>query len=1302
MKVFSIILLLFSTSLLAQRAAVSEYYNISGNAGAEWTEIIILSDGVDLTDYYLFDNGGDGGAIDGWVGGVQFKDVPLWEDLREGTIIVVNHRGTNAVDDNRRDGYIEISAQNTTYFNQVINISADWTASLAIGQDSDLIALIDGNRYEHILGHKPNYNSPGDLDTLLNKNSLIDNTTLSGRWSVRVTAGTTAGYTGGYDSPNVTAGLINSNNEKGFPNGNANSDLWRSLREPTWNNPNMNINSNGTDLTFNFSSMQNDRDGTQGYLLVAYTKTGGFGQADLPVDGESYEEGDQLSQGSLVLGNTTASSRRIEYSTNKLDCNEDYTFRAYAYRYEDDNQNKDSDPANARGRSYNQSSFAQEEFIFDRPDEPVLVTELNSEVICEGGSLLLSTEDRGFTYEWYYNGNLITDANSAEYLAEQPGRYYVIALGSNGCAVQSEEIELALEANPFAQIRYEGRLMSDTTFRVCEGESIDLRGVGGEEVFWYKDGVKNGVVSNDISISETGTYYIEALNKGICNDFSSTITLQVQNIDLAFDNTDIDFGVTNFVSNRSLTITNNSDSEVIINEEDIEIDDFFDLQNVDFPITIPAGEERTIELVFAPTDPGNYDGKLTISSDCNYFAEILLSGSKPSSEINVSRSNLPFGSNISCDEIENQSFEVSLKDQLPKTILSASFEQNGTPFDLVNPLPGDFPIEINGTDAVPFEVEFAPNVDGNYSNTLTLVISTDGVNPSFEERILVSGSYRIPNMIIRDEQNNELSVLDFGLIDGCEGGFVDGSYIVDNVGGVEIEVTYPQDPRFIITNNPRTTLPVGESELVEFRYTPQNQTEDEVINFTYMPCDLEKTLGFKSETSGFIATTEQNIYDLGDIYPCQIGSEAGRVTIPVTFNGESEDQITYKSGGDVEFYSVSGSGLTDGFVVGETAEFVFELNSDPGNQEIDVRLEFEPCGEVNFKLLANVVDINYDVNPANNSVINFGTIDNGATETRNIVITNFMDTTLVIENPAGFVAPFELTANNPAFPITIEPGSNQTLEVEYFPNTFDATDEIEVTFDVTSPCSEQLEFTLLGETNENDIPANVFISVSDDLTANILNYESFVIPLEINSTEILASELNLTTLDLAISFNGTVFYIIRTNLSEDDNLAIDLSNERFSSGEAAVQIDAVAQLEYGELFTFTGVPTVGNNFETDIEIEILDAEFTGNAVLRTESGKFEITDYCERSVRLIGNLENINLKDGDIIKKSQNISIPVNNNLTTTVQLFDYIGNEYTLLNEVASDTFYEINLNEIPAGAYILRYSIGNYDQSFRVLIID
>ncbi|MDF1547677.1 MAG: hypothetical protein P1P88_07630, partial [Bacteroidales bacterium] len=72
---------------------MNEYYNAQ-NPSDEWVELLVVSDYINLVNYTLRDTKFNNGMADSWAGGVQFANNDLWRELRAGTVIVINCRGS--------------------------------------------------------------------------------------------------------------------------------------------------------------------------------------------------------------------------------------------------------------------------------------------------------------------------------------------------------------------------------------------------------------------------------------------------------------------------------------------------------------------------------------------------------------------------------------------------------------------------------------------------------------------------------------------------------------------------------------------------------------------------------------------------------------------------------------------------------------------------------------------------------------------------------------------------------------------------------------------------------------------------------------------------------------------------------------------------------------------------------------------------------------------------------------------------------------------------------------------------------
>jgi hypothetical protein len=359
LKIVSILLLLFlivfiSKNIKAQSVVVNGYFNASSSA-QEWTELVVINDNVDMRDWTIRDNNS---SQTSWQPAVTFRNIPFWNNMRAGTIIIIWHRNGSIEDTNKEDGYIQISAQNTSYFSGG-TFSPDY--SLNIAGSGDIIQIRNASgMHIHALGHK---STPDSCWNNLPTPKLNHASSASNDDAIYVCPG---GNISDYNGPSGTS-LTSRNNTTitlGLPNTcssapNDNTNYIRSLREPIFTSQTVNAITSATyptvALTFTWNAATDPihSDQTQGYMIVR-SNTGVFGT---PQDGVTYNIGDAIPGGGTVIAhidNTSAST----YTYTDYDANTSGTFcyRVYAYRYNTDDLNGNNYHI-ARGRAYNTTNF---------------------------------------------------------------------------------------------------------------------------------------------------------------------------------------------------------------------------------------------------------------------------------------------------------------------------------------------------------------------------------------------------------------------------------------------------------------------------------------------------------------------------------------------------------------------------------------------------------------------------------------------------------------------------------------------------------------------------------------------------------------------------------------------------------------------------------------------------------------------------------------------------------------------------------------------------------------------------------
>ena len=366
-KTNSFALPLVESSFTTPGVVVSSYYNATDPRN-EWTELLVVSDNLDLRGYTLRDNNADQNS---WQPEVTFKSIDFWNHMRAGTIIKLWHRPVGSsgsfsgtLDFSKSDGYLELVLNDVNYFSGgSFGSSPSWAGpTMNIAGNGEIIQIRDaGGAHVHALAHK---NSPGADYMSLPLPKLCHSVNLSSNQTLSVCPGGTLDEYGVlspredtiYTSKNVgqlTSGLPNTRTTSSSENEN----YWRSLRQPAWNHPTGNGSylPGNTAINLSWSPCLDlyPSDNTTGYLILRNTENTFIH----PSDGFSYNSGDIIGS-AVVAGVVAGSSDTTFIDPISAPCDGVYYYRIYAFRFTQDETNGNNYHP-ARGRAYNETSFLE-------------------------------------------------------------------------------------------------------------------------------------------------------------------------------------------------------------------------------------------------------------------------------------------------------------------------------------------------------------------------------------------------------------------------------------------------------------------------------------------------------------------------------------------------------------------------------------------------------------------------------------------------------------------------------------------------------------------------------------------------------------------------------------------------------------------------------------------------------------------------------------------------------------------------------------------------------------------------------
>ena len=228
----------------------------------------------------------------------------------------------------------------------------------------------------------------------------------------------------------------------------ANSEYWRSLRQPAWPLPSLNalfsIPSN-IFLTWNACTDPLPADNTQGYLILRNP----VNVFTHPNDGQTYVAGENI--GGAIVVAVIPSSQTLSYTdTYPLTCGESVYYRVYAFRYGTDNLNGNNYNA-ARGRAYNETDFGTAGVTI--PEAPAIISVVAVDASCGNNNGNISITASGGTFTG--PGTVIFSdpaAWNAKVTVSASGVYILRWTISNGTVCPSSEDDVALDFGDAIQV----------------------------------------------------------------------------------------------------------------------------------------------------------------------------------------------------------------------------------------------------------------------------------------------------------------------------------------------------------------------------------------------------------------------------------------------------------------------------------------------------------------------------------------------------------------------------------------------------------------------------------------------------------------------------------------------------------------------------------------------------------------------------------------------------------------------------------------------------------------------------------
>ncbi|MBP7214566.1 MAG: choice-of-anchor D domain-containing protein [Candidatus Kapabacteria bacterium] len=1159
MKRYILILSLFIitslNSVFGQVAVISEYFNRTATPEGEWTEILITGENVNLIGCTLRDNSESGD----WQGGVRFKDIPLWQNLRKGTIIVVWHRATGAIKDiNPADGYLEVNAEDDNLFEKRLFSAPTWgVAVLNIGQNIDIIQLLDASDNNiHSLGHS-NIGETSAMSSITNYR-IFHNGAISGdTYGIRVLPGRNIDeYNKGWDESNQHTEQ-STNTSKGLPNTNAlypneNRIFWQSLRQPKWNSYKMGVSVKvvGSNTQIEWTPANSTMDPVEGYLILRVPTKNITSTAD-PIDGKIYNTGDMIGTAKVVgVIYYLNQNHFFDNDFKNAECGQSYIYRVYAFRFGKDDHNMDIVPENERGRIYNISQFALTDSV-DKPNtpKPVIKSKDDRNDFCETEDVyidLIGNYTADLTFQWYCNGAPIQGETGAHLNVYQSGLYQIIAKNINTqCETPSDIIKITILPKPTAELFIKRNdslfpVLRDTIIYVCRDNNRlypHLIIQGADSIEWYFD---NRLKTEEINKFETiadqrGTYYGVVMN-GICRDSTPSITILYYDVKLVFDKTELNFIVGSKPCD-TLLITNKSNADLYLNKSDFTLPSGIEIVNITFPIIIRKDSSIKIEFQFTTINKTYFYRveKIFISTVCSRSFDISATMINPEPQtlmIIPLPDTLDFGVFATCEFEQHNTMPIILKSigNLQAKVTSIEFPMSNIKINANLPFiidsNSDYDIYIEILDATPKALY------GEIRIIYESIEATPKVDTVF---IHYRGEIVVPDLIFDNNLNFAIPT--------C----TDTAYfttMLTNPTNLEIRIdSQPSYSQLVIEDIPVILSPY-ETKSVKFRLISNTSInfDDKII---VQPCNVEKEIKITASKSNITINTKYIRFDFGDVAICDDSINIRDLTLQVT-GGEVK----------VEDIDISGDFLINAKVgdiyFGDTTLKLKYIGSKLGLNTGKLKLTFSPCDMVvELDLVANAIQPDISINPEN--YLDFGDVLQGTISTRTIMIKNITNLKLTINLPITSTK-FTLD-NNIQLPIVLKANEGKEIIFNYYnpkPNEYDTL----VFYINILPCNLSVPYKFIAHSIENDYIRVIKIDLPEKIEGKPGDWVN--IPVHFSPHQFSLSDIDISNIKIDFDYNGKILFCKGiTSLNNDiENNAIIKAAET-SPNLFRVSIDSI-------------------------------------------------------------------------------------------------------------------------------------------------
>ena len=1289
MKILNYIFLFLIINSLAfsqQKLVISEYMNQSGAPDGEWTEILITDNNVNLSGFQIRDNS----DTSSWRPIAIFKNIPLWSNLHIGTIIVLNHRSSGTkLDVNPLDGYIEVSLDNTDYF----DLEPTWIdGSMSINQSHDLVQINDltGNNI-YCLGHSTQSGTPWtDFLAISTGWKMMYNGSLSNSYSLRVFPGNDlTDYNLGFDAGKTNT-VANNSSSKGMankrdasdPDNSSNYTLWQSLREPVWNNPQATeIKFAGFDASILWSPVSWTTNSDEGYMIVRVPSSQ-TSLMKLPVDGKIYKVGEFVEGGSgVVVGHKINFGNILPFIDTTFvnaECGKSYIYYIFAYRYDADDQGKDNEYY-GRGRAYNQTNYVITPALMKPlPAKPVIASNSGLHQFCEGEEIILNIQGSytaDVTFEWYKDGNKISGATSASIKITEAGQYTAgVKNITSGCEELSDIFSVEILPVPTARlylVTQTGNVVitEDTTFYVCKDEDPSfnypkLQLAGGSVLEWYfDDRLKTEEINEQITVANQKGIYYGKVKNGNCTDKTPNVSIQYIDYKLGISPQPLILDADNSKTG-TITLTNNSNIDIVITDPakfKITNPDFA-FVNLQFPIIIPKGKSIDVQVEYSYSGKNVNDAYILIVLECFTTYKADLRGGKITpgeAKLSASPNSFDIGSIYQCSsdtimpKIKLESYgTIPAKIQVSPTTLDIQFTTT-------------LPTEIINGESIEFAFTLQNKNEGKHTDTIKIIYATDQNSTKFDTiKVPINYEIVIPSLVFTKDNLVPIATC-------SDTAFYSLEVTNENTLPVTINDNFI-NPKVQITDALPITIEANQTKTIEIRAISDI---DEIIaeTLSYQECSASSDINFNLQKSNIKVAIENPDIDLGIIPFC---------------DNSSTNYTTNKlkvSGGSVKVKSIQSENFILDIAEGEYINSdkdvkVYYTGTKAGEIEEEISIIFEPCDyEVKFTVKANAIPPSFNLSKS--EIIR--------TDAQKDVELN---ETITITNNSPYQVKYSIYNTLPIITsqissFSLDPNLSDDFNIIIKPDNED-TEYFDTLTIVSEPCADTIaRIPVYIKTINNYAGGIIKIDMPQTKSGDV--GKTIIIPIK-HSVNFDISKADISKLTYFFSYNGKQIYPQGAELNSISSFAYTMIFTEESINSATLQSLFTDQPPNQQAidFNLTFLMLQTNEIVNNLKLDSVKVESKGKISVETDSTIINTNVDCDLTNR---NIFIDNSSFSPIIELNENkISIEFNTAIGGDVAINLYSNSGELVQNNNFGSVNYgtyqtQIDVSKLISGVYFI-----------------